>query len=143
MRDPKEFRDDLWRPIVNHMRVRAGLTGQQTRDILAFLQSSNYTVVAAAVEGDTTRTESSGLSGEQIYKQTCVACHGADGKGAIPGVPDLRTRLSKSDETLLQSIKNGFQSPGSPMAMPPKGGNPNLTDADLEAVLSYIRQAFK
>lgn len=41
MRDPKEFRDDLWKPIVTHMRIRAGLTGQDTRDILAFLQASN------------------------------------------------------------------------------------------------------
>ena len=41
MRDPREFRDDLWRPIVAHMRVRAGLTGQEGRDILVFLQNSN------------------------------------------------------------------------------------------------------
>lgn len=41
MRDPKEFRDELWKPIVTHMRVRAGLTGQETRDILLFLQRSN------------------------------------------------------------------------------------------------------
>ena len=41
MRDPKEFRDDLWKPIVTHMRIRAGLTGQDARDILVFLQASN------------------------------------------------------------------------------------------------------
>ncbi|ODU05280.1 MAG: cytochrome c, class I [Thiobacillus sp. SCN 63-1177] len=41
MRDPKEFRDDLWKPIVTHMRIRAGLTGQEARDILEFLQRSN------------------------------------------------------------------------------------------------------
>ena len=41
MRDPKEFRDDQWRVTVTHMRVRAGLTGQETRDILTFLQTSN------------------------------------------------------------------------------------------------------
>lgn len=41
MRAPREFRDDLWRPIVAHMRVRAGLTGQEARDILVFLQNSN------------------------------------------------------------------------------------------------------
>lgn len=46
MRDPKEFRDDLWEPIVAHMRIRAGLTGQQARDILYFLQSSNYSASA-------------------------------------------------------------------------------------------------
>lgn len=40
-RDPKEFRDDLWKPIVYHMRVRAGLTGQDTRDILKYIQESN------------------------------------------------------------------------------------------------------
>jgi len=41
MRDPKEFRDDVWRPIVYHMRVRGGLTGQDTRDILAYLRAAN------------------------------------------------------------------------------------------------------
>lgn len=41
MREPKEFRDDHWRPIVYHMRIRAGLSGQETRDILRFLQESN------------------------------------------------------------------------------------------------------
>lgn len=41
MHDPKEFRDDQWRVIVTHMRVRAGFTGQDTRDILTFLQAGN------------------------------------------------------------------------------------------------------
>lgn len=41
IRDPKELRDDQWRAVLSHMRVRGGLTGQETRDILAFLQGSN------------------------------------------------------------------------------------------------------
>lgn len=41
IREPNEFRDDLWRPIVYHMRVRGGLTGQEARDVLKFLQSAN------------------------------------------------------------------------------------------------------
>ncbi len=41
MRDPKELRDDQWRVAIAHMRVRAGLTGQEARDVLAFLQGSN------------------------------------------------------------------------------------------------------
>ncbi len=143
MRDPKEFRDDSWKQIVTHMRVRAGLTGQQARDILAFLQSSNYTaVVTTSNDTMSTSTAKSDMTGEQIFKQTCVACHGADGKGAIPGVPKFSERLSKSDEVLLTNIKNGFQSAGSPMAMPAKGGNPALTDSDLAAALSYIKQSF-
>jgi len=138
MRDPKEFRDDEWKPIVLHMRVRAGLTGQQSRDILAFLQSSNYIAVNAPASTDI----SAGMSGEQVYKQTCVACHGTDGSGAIPGVPDFGERLSKSDDALLKHIIEGFQSPGSPMAMPARGGNPNLSDQDIREALSYIKNNF-
>lgn len=41
MRDPKELRDDQWRAVVMHMRVRAGLTGDEARDVLAFLEGSN------------------------------------------------------------------------------------------------------
>lgn len=137
IRDPKEFRDDLWAPVVLHMRVRAGLTGQQARDITTFLQSSNFlpSVVMPA-------TMSSGLSGQEIYSQTCIACHGADGNGAIPGVPDFKERLSKSDDILFQHITEGFQTPGSPMAMPARGGNPDYTNEDLRGALSYIRNNF-
>jgi len=41
VRDPKEMRDDQWMATVFHMRVRAGLTGQEARDILLFLQNTN------------------------------------------------------------------------------------------------------
>lgn len=41
MRDPKDQTDEEWRLTAFHMRVRAGLTGQDTRDILEFLQKSN------------------------------------------------------------------------------------------------------
>jgi len=41
LRDPKELRDDQWITTTFHMRVRGGLTGQETRDILTFLQQSN------------------------------------------------------------------------------------------------------
>lgn len=83
--------------------------------------------------------------GKAIYGQTCVACHGEDGTGTIPGTPEF-TRpdgvLSKPDEVLLRHVKEGFKSPGSQMAMPPRGGNPDLSDGDLESVLQYIKQAF-
>tara|TARA_R110002072_G_scaffold276205_1_gene437900 strand:- start:3241 stop:3849 length:609 start_codon:yes stop_codon:yes gene_type:complete len=142
MRDPKEFRDDTWRNIIAHMRVRAGLHGQQARDILAFLQSSNF--IAVVNDSNLMKVANAdGADGESTYKQTCIACHGANGEGAIPGVPKLSERLSKSEATLLSNIKNGFQSEGSTMAMPAKGGNPSLSDADIKEVLIYLQKKFK
>ena len=41
LRDPKELSDDQWITAMFHMRLRGGLTGQETRDILTFLQQSN------------------------------------------------------------------------------------------------------
>ena len=144
IRGPKELRDDQWISTAFHMRIRAGLTGQETRDVITFLQASNTKTVAAGSTHVVAAT-SKGETGEETYKKTCVACHGGDGKGAFPGTPnftDSSGALSQSDEVLINHITNGFQSPGSPMAMPPKGGNPNLDDPSIKAVLVYIRETF-
>lgn len=146
LRNPTEFRDDLWKPIVTHMRVRAGLTGQQQRDILAFLQvANNPSPLKVSADGAGKATAGTALSGKEVYDTTCVACHGANGAGAMPGTPDFTVvdgPLSKTDDVLLQHITQGFQTPGSPMAMPAKGGNPNLSAADVRSVLDYLRETF-
>lgn len=84
---------------------------------------------------------------EALYARTCIACHGANGKGAIPGVPDLTAPggplVTKSDEDLARSILNGLQSRGSPMAMPPRGGNPMLSGEDAAALVRYLRERFE
>jgi hypothetical protein len=41
-----------------------------------------------------------GLAGKVVYDETCVACHGPDGTGVLPGVPDFTSKsgpLAKSD----------------------------------------------
>ena len=84
--------------------------------------------------------------GQAVYNGTCIACHGGDGTGSLPGVPDLTGKtglLSQDDSILLGRMADGFQTPGSSMVMPPKGGNPALTDADLKAVLKYMRNEFQ
>ncbi|MDP1862549.1 MAG: cytochrome c [Thiobacillus sp.] len=41
LRPASDLRDDQWRVVVAHMRIRADLTGQEARDVLKFLQESN------------------------------------------------------------------------------------------------------
>ncbi|NOX52071.1 MAG: cytochrome c [Gammaproteobacteria bacterium] len=89
--------------------------------------------------------EASIATGKKLYGQTCIACHGANGRGAIPGVADLTKRdgaLAKSDDELMKNITKGLQNPGSMLAMPAKGGNPTLSDADVQALLVYLRSEF-
>jgi len=144
IRAANELRDDQWLTTIFHMRVRAGLTGEEMRNILTFLQESNVSA-AHLVRTSAAPAAASGLSGKEIYNQTCVACHSEDGKGAFAGVPDLTDkdgRLSKPDSELFNNVMGGFQTPGSPMAMPPKGGNANLTEGDIQNVIKHLHEEF-
>ena len=153
MRDPQEFQDNYWRVIISHMRVRAGLTGKEARNILAFIQASNVPTGAGTSPSEALIlpqnvadiSQADEAAGADIYQQTCVACHGTDGKGLLPGVADFAAAtgpLTKSNQALFQSIRNGFQSEGSALAMPARGGNPNLSDDDILAVIAYLRERF-
>lgn len=88
---------------------------------------------------------SSSKLGEKIYNDTCVACHGEDGKGAIDGVPDLTKaegRLTKTDVVLIKSIKKGLETSDAPLSMPAKGGDEEITNKGVKSVLGYMRQKF-
>jgi cytochrome c5 len=92
------------------------------------------------------KTKKVGPSGADLYKSSCSACHGADAKG-IPNIgKDLvngefcRTR---SEDDLLAFIKKGRASDDplntTKVAMPPKGGNPALSDSDIKSIIQYVR----
>lgn len=84
--------------------------------------------------------------GKALFEGTCAACHGMDAKGITGLGKDLTTsEFAKglSDAELVAFIKKG-RDPSDPanttgVAMPPKGGNPSLSDSDLEAIVAYIR----
>ena len=83
--------------------------------------------------------------GDKIFHETCVTCHGEDGHGAVPGAPDFTKTdgvLSQPEALLRSHIRNGFQAPGNPMAMPPKGANSDLSDQDLLDVQQYLHKRF-
>ena len=83
--------------------------------------------------------------GKTLFTKTCIACHGVKGRGTVPGVPNFAKKkgpLCKPENDLLKNILEGYQSPGSLLAMPPKGGNPDLSEADAKAVLAYMKTTF-
>ena len=77
-------------------------------------------------------------NGQQVYQTTCVACHDA----GIAGAPKLGDKsqwakhVAKGLETLYASAVNGVQSATG--AMPPKGGNPALSNAEVKAAVDYM-----
>lgn len=86
------------------------------------------------------------ISGADIYKGTCAACHARD----LAGVDGVGTRLAPSDfvtsmseQALAEFIAQGrtIDDPDSVMGldMPPKGGNPSLSDQDLLDVSAYLQ----
>jgi len=85
-------------------------------------------------------------NGKEKYEETCVACHGEKGKPTMPGVPDFTSRkgpLKKPNGKLVKSIVEGIDRPDADLAMPPMGGNPDLTEDDVRDILSYMRKTFK
>ena len=83
--------------------------------------------------------------GQTIYEAHCSVCHGQNGKGVLTGVPDFTRKngvLSLPDAVLLRRIEHGYQGPGAPMAMPPRGGDASLTNEQIARVLAYLRSRF-
>jgi disulfide bond formation protein DsbB len=87
--------------------------------------------------------------GKKVFV-SCMACHGKDGKGIKNMGKDLTHSPFVAEQTndqLLAFIKRG-RDPGDPLnttkvAMPPKGGNPALNEAQLKDVIQYIRSLQK
>lgn len=82
---------------------------------------------------------------EAIYFETCYVCHGDDGAGNMPGVPDLtqsRALFADDEAQIVARLKKGIQSPGN-IAMPPRGGNPDLSDEQLLQLLRFMKRMVK
>lgn len=84
--------------------------------------------------------------GEEIFQSLCAACHGADATGIQGLGKNLTTSefaAGLSDEELVAFIIDGRPASDpdntTGVDMPPRGGNPSLTDEDLADVVVYIR----
>ena len=73
-------------------------------------------------------------SGEEVYQQACAMCHTAGLAGA-PRTGDKaawQPRLAQGKPTLYEHAIKGFR------AMPAKGGNASLSDAEVKAAVDHL-----
>lgn len=85
-------------------------------------------------------------NGTKLFNSTCIACHGSGGVGITGNGKALAHNTfiqGQDDESLLAFIKRG-RDPGDPanttgIGMPPKGGNPALSEDDLLDIIAYLR----
>lgn len=83
--------------------------------------------------------------GETLFA-SCSACHGPDARG-VTGLgktlvgSDFVNGLSDADLVAFITVGRDTSDPANTTGvnMPPKGGNPALTDDDLLAIVNYIR----
>lgn len=74
------------------------------------------------------------IDGAGIYNRICMACH-ETGAAAAPVRGDESAWAERTEQgfaTLLEHSINGIG------AMPARGGNPNLSDAEMEAATAYL-----
>lgn len=154
---PKAGRDDLTdadlsdiityvRGLQDPRRMPALPPSAMTVALSAPLTADEKAKVLAAAGGDAELAEVI-QSGMKIFNKTCIACHGAGGIGIKGNGKTLANnefvKGIKKDEELLAFVKQG-RAPSDPknttgIQMPPKGGNPALSDDDILDVIAYLR----
>jgi disulfide bond formation protein DsbB len=85
-------------------------------------------------------------NGKTKFTGTCSACHGPDGKGIAGLGKDLTTSpfaIGLADAELINFVATGRDATDvlntTGIQMPPKGGNPALTEQDLADIVAYLR----
>ena len=86
------------------------------------------------------------VRGGQLFETNCALCHGRAGEGKPMLGKDLRDNdfaKMMSDEELVDFLRVGRPADhplnDRGMDMPPRGGNPALTDEDLALIVAFLR----
>src|SRR5262245_631448 len=90
--------------------------------------------VARVVFGEAAVGPRVAKTGEEVYKQVCAACHTA-GVANAPKLGDKAAWADHIKEGLDKLVKNAISGI---KAMPPRGGNPDLSDYEVARAVVYM-----
>ena len=153
---------DLLQTGVSQRGAVFGPMAEVVKDSLQYLTREDLTAMAVYLQSLPASVQSGGVDkavagdpderlqqrGAALYKDQCVACHQADGRGKPPAYPPLAGNQAITTVSSINAIRmvlNGGYAPATagnprPYGMPPFG--PALDDEDVAAVVTYIRTAW-
>ncbi|MBA3533575.1 MAG: c-type cytochrome [Ardenticatenales bacterium] len=114
--------------------------------LMALLFTPSFLSATPATEPVRPLSSSVALPGQELYEESCGVCHGLRGEG-IEGLAPALAGSARTEETpnktWIDLVRAGIPADHpdnqSGIAMPPSGGRPDLTEADLAAILDYLR----
>lgn len=119
----------------------SGMAGRTAGDQMVQGQMMGGSMMGGPMMGGQSgQAAPAGASGEKVYEANCRQCH-ASGAGGAQRLGDTATwapLLAEGTGTLVQRAIEGYR--GSRGYMPPKGGNPSLTDQEVKAAVQYMVQ---
>ena len=132
-------------------RGAQGITDEQINDVMAFLRTiqdpdePHASIEAWIIERPEVEIVFDG-PGRDLFIGMCSSCHGANGEGMDGlGKPFTTSQFIKdsTDKEIITLVKMGRPiwdaANTTGVDMPPKGGNPAMSDDDLNNIISYIR----
>lgn len=96
------------------------------------------TVASSVMDTVIQPAQAAAANGKAVFDQTCTACHGP----GIAGAPKFgdkaawKHHIAKGLPVLYKHAEEGFH--GSSGYMPARGGNPSLSNAQVEAAVRYM-----
>lgn len=114
-------------------KIQSGQVDTDQPDIAEKVVLSNIAPVAQleALDANAPKVEK---SGEEVFNAVCTSCHtsGALGAPKFNNKGDWASRLGQGFEKLTSHAINGIR------GMPPRGGNPDLSDAEIARAVAYM-----
>jgi cytochrome c5 len=119
----------------------ADLTDQEVRKAILYMfdAGGGKLVPAATAPAPAPAAAAADGKGKTVYDQACVACHGQGVAGA-PKFGDKSAWAPRIQTGMDALYTTSLKGKG---AMPPKGGNTTLADADVKAAVDYMVAAAK